>query len=57
MAEAWELVEHGLIGEHDFRDFVFTNPLRLHASMNPDYFAGTVVEQAVADAIANGEAE
>ncbi len=57
VAEAWELVEHGLIGESDFRDFVFTNPLRLHASMNPDYFAGTVVEQAVADAVANGEAE
>jgi predicted TIM-barrel fold metal-dependent hydrolase len=55
VAEAWELVEHGTIDESAFRDFTFTNPVRLHASMNPDYFAGTVVEQAVAQAIAAGE--
>jgi predicted TIM-barrel fold metal-dependent hydrolase len=55
VAEAWELVEHGTIDEAGFRDFVFTNPVRLHAAMNPDYFTGTVVEQAVASAIAKGE--
>jgi len=35
--EAYELVEHGLISEDDFRDFVFANPARLWTSMNPDF--------------------
>ena len=26
------------------RDFSFVNPAMMHLSMNPDYFAGTVVE-------------
>ena len=55
VAEAWELVEHETIDEAGFRDFVFTNPVRLHANMNPDYFTGTVVGAAVAEAIAAGE--
>jgi predicted TIM-barrel fold metal-dependent hydrolase len=50
LEEAWELVEHGLIGEDDFREFVFTNPVRLHTALNPDFFKGTVVEGAVAKA-------
>jgi predicted TIM-barrel fold metal-dependent hydrolase len=54
VAEAWELVEHGTITEADFRDFVFTNPVRMHAGMNPKFFEGTVCEKAVADAIAEG---
>jgi hypothetical protein len=45
-AESWELVEHGLITEDDFRDFVFANPVRAKAEMNPDFFRGTVVEHA-----------
>ena len=45
--EAWELVEHGLITDTDFRDFVFGNPARLWATMNPEFFKGTVVEDAV----------
>jgi hypothetical protein len=48
LEEAWELVEHGLMDQADFRDFVFTHPARLHAGMNPDFFKGTVVEAAVA---------
>jgi len=48
LEEAWELVEHGLIGEDDFREFVFTNPARLHNAANPDFFKGTVVEDATA---------
>jgi predicted TIM-barrel fold metal-dependent hydrolase len=48
LEEAWELVEHGLIIEDDFREFVFTNPVRLHTAMNGDFFKGTVVEDAVA---------
>ena len=45
--EAHELVDHGLISEDDFRDFVFANPARLWTSMKPDFFNGTVVEGAV----------
>ena len=42
--EAYELVEHGAITPDDFRDFVFTNPVKLWTAMNPDFFKGTVVE-------------
>jgi len=45
--EAYEMVEKGLISADDFRDFVFTNPVKLHAEVNPDFFKGTVVEGAV----------
>ena len=43
-AEAWEMVEQGCISEEDFRDFVFTNPVRAKAEVNPEFFKGTVVE-------------
>ena len=46
LEEAYELVDKELLSEDDFRDFVFTNPISLHAGMNPDFFKGTVVEQA-----------
>ena len=48
LEEAYELVEHGLVNEADFREFTFTNPAMLHAGMNPDFFKGTVVEKDVA---------
>jgi len=54
--EAYELVEEGLIGENDFRDFVFTNPARAKAEVNPDFFNGTVVEHQVAKLIEEGSA-
>ena len=38
--EAYELVEHGHIDEEQFRAFVFDNPVRLWAGMNPDFFRG-----------------
>ena len=44
VAEAYELVEKKLITEEDFRDFAFTNAVRLHAGMNPDFFKDTAVE-------------
>jgi len=44
--EAHGLVEEGLIGEDDFRDFVFGHAVDLHAGANPDFFKGTVVEDA-----------
>jgi predicted TIM-barrel fold metal-dependent hydrolase len=52
VAEAYELVERGLVTEDDFRDLTFVNPVRLHATGNPDFFAGTVCERAAADALA-----
>ena len=53
LAEAYELVEHELISQDDFRDFTFTNTAELHASMNPDFFKGTVVEHDVAKLMAS----
>jgi len=44
--EAWEMVEHELLTEEDFREFTFTNVVELHAGMNPDFFKGTRVEEA-----------
>ena len=47
LAEAHELRDDGLISQNDFRAFTFENPIRLHAGMNPDFFKGTVIEEAV----------
>jgi len=47
VAEAHELVDKGVLSAEDFRDFVFTNPVTLWTTMNPDFFNGTVVEGAV----------
>ena len=47
LEEAYEMVEDGLATEEEFRDFTFTNPVTLHAGMNPDFFKGTVVENDV----------
>ena len=48
LEEAWEMVDHGWIGAADFEEFTFTNPVRFYTGTNPDYFKGTVVEDAVA---------
>src|SRR5207249_4409320 len=50
--EAYELVEHELITDEDFQDFMFTNAVRFWGEVNPDFFKGTVVETAVADVLA-----
>ena len=47
MVEAYEMVDDGLATEDDFRDFTFGNVVGMHAGMNPDFFKGTVVEDAV----------
>jgi predicted TIM-barrel fold metal-dependent hydrolase len=47
--EAFEMVEKGFVTDQDFREFTFTNAARLHTRNNPNFFKGTVVEQAVAD--------
>jgi predicted TIM-barrel fold metal-dependent hydrolase len=56
LPEAWEMVEHGLITEADFRDFVFEAPVRFYTHANPSFFAGTRVEAAVAELLASGSA-
>jgi predicted TIM-barrel fold metal-dependent hydrolase len=56
--ESYELVEKGVLTEDQFRELVFVNPARLHAGVNPDFFAGTIVESAVAaELAAEGAAE
>jgi predicted TIM-barrel fold metal-dependent hydrolase len=52
LPEAFELVEHGLLDERAFRDFVFANPARFYTRLNPDFFAGTRVEADVAKLLA-----
>lgn len=47
LAEAWEHVEVGRLTPADLEHLVFTNVVRLHAGMNPRFFAGTAVEGAV----------
>jgi hypothetical protein len=44
LLESRELVECGAITEDDFRDLVCDNAIRLHATTNPQFFAGTAVE-------------
>jgi predicted TIM-barrel fold metal-dependent hydrolase len=48
LEEAHELVGRGLLTGDDFRDFVFTNPVRFYTSGNPDFFRGTRVEREAA---------
>ena len=57
LEEAYELIEDDLIGADDFRDFTFTNPVNLHAGMNPDFFKGTVVEGEVEMLLAGQDAK
>ena len=44
---AFSLVEEGLLTEEQFRDFTFVNPASLHTAVNPGFFDGTLVEDAV----------
>jgi hypothetical protein len=52
LPEAYELVEHGLLTDDDFRDFMFTNAVRFWGEVNPDFFKGTVVEKQAAEVLA-----
>ena len=53
-AEAYDLVEHGLLNEDEFRDFTFANEARMRCSMNPNFYKGTIVEGAVAKLLGTG---
>ena len=57
VAEAYEPVETGVLSPDDFRDFAFTNQLRLYAHSNGDFFKGTIVEDAAAQALAQESAK
>jgi predicted TIM-barrel fold metal-dependent hydrolase len=52
LAESYELVEHGLLTDADFREFTFTNMVKLHTALNKDFFKGTSVESEVAKILA-----
>ncbi len=52
LEEAYELVEKKLIDPENFRDFVFTNPVRFYTRVNPDFFAGTRVAETAASVVA-----
>ena len=54
VSEAYELVEGGHLSDEDFEDFMFNNPARLHAGMNPDFFKGSRVEAEVEKLKLNG---
>jgi predicted TIM-barrel fold metal-dependent hydrolase len=52
LEEPYKLIEKGILEPPQFRDFVFANAARFHASTNPAFFRGTVVERAVANELA-----
>jgi predicted TIM-barrel fold metal-dependent hydrolase len=47
LSDTWKLVEGGALTEANFRDLVFGNPYEFYAGTNPNFFAGTAVEQAL----------
>ena len=47
LEEAYELVDDGMLDHNDIREFTFTNPVMLHASMNTSFFEGTVISDDV----------
>ena len=51
LPEAYELVEDGFLTNDNFRDFVFTNAVRLWGTQNPRFFEGTVVAKEAAAAL------
>jgi predicted TIM-barrel fold metal-dependent hydrolase len=50
VAEAFSLVEQGVLTDTDFRELTFTNPAALFLAQDPGFFVGTAVEGAVASA-------
>ena len=47
LEDAYELVEDEVVTARDVCDFVFCQPARLYAEMNPDFFKGATVENDV----------
>ena len=55
LAESYELVEKELITESDFREFTFTNMIKLHTALNKDFFTGTAIESEVNKVLASAK--
>ena len=51
-AEAYEMVEKGLMTPEDFRSFAFGHAVQLYAGPNPDFFKGTIIEKEAAEELA-----
>ena len=51
LEEAFQLVERGILDARQLREFVFVNPIRFYASLDPEFFAGTAIEVAAAAVI------
>jgi predicted TIM-barrel fold metal-dependent hydrolase len=47
LLEAWELVAHGHLSEEDFSQFACGNVVRMLTDLNPRFFEGTAVADAV----------
>ena len=56
LPETYEFVEDGLMTDDNFRDFACDNPIRFWGESNPDFFKGTVVEDAAAAVLARSSA-
>jgi len=54
IVEAYELLEHGLLSPEQFKEFTFTNPIRLHGGANPGFFEGTVIESEAREVLGAG---
>ncbi len=48
VAQSYGLVQEGLLSQRDYAAFMFANAVRLHGGMNPNFFAGTAVEESAA---------
>ena len=44
--EAYAMRQDNVLSDADFEDFTFAHSVRLHGGMNPNFFKGTVVEDA-----------
>ena len=48
LPNSYRLVEQGQLSKQAYRAFVFDEVVRLHTRLNPNFFAGTSVEDAIA---------
>ena len=52
LAEAFELVENGVLNGDQFRHFAFANAVRFWTLSNPEFFKGTAIENEAAKVLA-----
>jgi predicted TIM-barrel fold metal-dependent hydrolase len=52
LPNSYALLDRGQLSKDDYRAFVFEEVVRLHTRLNPNFFKGTVIEQAVARTLA-----